>query len=86
MVIYERFGEGLRDVTIRGLVDDDYADLEAHVARLLASVPGSPDPGLVLALVDGRLLRWLATDGDTAELEALVAADLRTVTPTSETR
>ena len=35
-VIYERLGEGLRDVRIRELVDDDYADLEAHVARLLA--------------------------------------------------
>jgi DNA-binding transcriptional regulator YbjK len=83
-VIYERLGEGLRDVTIRGLVDDDYAELEAHVARLLAGLPGSPDPGLVLALVEGRLLRWLATDGDTAELDALVAADLRTLTRTSE--
>jgi DNA-binding transcriptional regulator YbjK len=83
-VIYERLGEGLRDVTIRGLVDDDYADLEAHVARLLACVPGSPDPGLVLALVEGRLLRWLATDGDMADLEALVAADLRTVMRTPE--
>ena len=75
-VVYERLGEALRDDDLRAVVRLDYADLEAHVARILAAMPGALDPALVLALVEGRLLQWLASDRALSMLVARVAADL----------
>lgn len=76
-VLYERLAEGLRDPGIRDLLKEDYADLESQVARVLAVLSRAPDPGRVLALVDGRVLRWLASEEDVADLEDLVTVDLR---------
>jgi len=41
----------------------------------------APDPGLVLALAEGRLLQWLASDRSLSTLVAAVADDLSTLTP-----
>lgn len=78
-VIYERLGEALRDDDLRAIVSRDYTDLEAHVARILSAKARAPDPGLVLALVEGRLLQWLASDRSLSTLVAAVAADLSTL-------
>lgn len=87
-VIYERLGEALRDDDLRAVVSRDYADLESHVARILAAMdPGpAPDPGLVLALAEGRLLQWLASDRPLNTLVAAVATDLATLTSVTPAR
>jgi DNA-binding transcriptional regulator YbjK len=89
-VIYERLGEALRDDDLRAVVSRDYADLESHVARILAAMdPGpapDPDPGLVLALAEGRLLQWLASDRPLNTLVAAVATDLATLTSVTPAR
>jgi DNA-binding transcriptional regulator YbjK len=79
-VIYERLGEALRDDDLRAVVSRDYADLESHVARILQAADRAPDPGLVLALAEGRLLQWLASDRPFNTLVAAVATDLATLT------
>ncbi|HYN56062.1 MAG TPA: TetR family transcriptional regulator [Motilibacterales bacterium] len=76
-LIYERLAEGVRDPIIADLIREDYADLEAQVARVLVALSPAPDPGTVLALADGRVLRWLFSEGGVADLEDLVASDLR---------
>lgn len=76
-VVYERMAEGLRDPAIRGLIREDYVELEAQVARVVAVLSPAPDPGTVLALAEGRVLRWLVSEGGVADLEDLIAADLR---------
>jgi DNA-binding transcriptional regulator YbjK len=80
-VIYERLGEALRDDDLRAVVSLDYRDLEAHVTRILAATALAPDPGLVLALAEGRLLQWLASDRPLSTLVAAVAGDLSTLKP-----
>jgi DNA-binding transcriptional regulator YbjK len=89
-VIYERLGEALRDDGLRAMVSRDYADLESHVARILcaanpAAAP-APDEGLVLALAEGRLLQWLASERPLNTLVAAVATDLATLTAFSPGR
>lgn len=80
-VIYERLGEALRDDDLRAIVSRDYSDLEAQVSRVLSATALTPDPGLVLALAEGRLLQWLASDRSMSTLVAAVAGDLSTLTP-----
>jgi len=82
-VIYERLGEALRDEDLRAIVSHDYSDLEAQVSRVLSATALVPDPGLVLALAEGRLLQWLASDRSLSTLVAAVAGDLSTLTPTT---
>jgi DNA-binding transcriptional regulator YbjK len=89
-VIYERLGEALRDDGLRAMVSRDYADLESHVARILcaanpAAAP-APEGGLVLALAEGRLLQWLASERPLNTLVASVATDLATLTAVSPAR
>lgn len=84
-VIYERLGEALRDDGLRAIVSLDYSDLETHVARILATTALAPDPGLVLALAEGRLLQWLASDRSLGTLVAAVAGDLSTLNPATST-
>lgn len=78
-VIYERLGEALRDEALRAVVSRDYTDLQEHVARILKTTPRALDPALVLALVEGRLLQWLASDRALGMLVTTVAADLSTL-------
>ena len=78
-VIYERLGEALRDDDLRAVVSRDYRDLESHVARILPAAEPAPDPGLVLALAEGRLLQWLASDRPLNTLVAALASDLATL-------
>lgn len=85
-VIYERLGEALRDDDLRAVVSRDYADLESHVARILRAMDPAPDPGLVLALAEGRLLQWLASDRRLNTLVAAVATDLTTLTSVTPAR
>ncbi|HEX7538098.1 MAG TPA: TetR family transcriptional regulator [Dermatophilaceae bacterium] len=85
-VIYERLGEALRDDDLRAVVSRDYADLESHVARILRAMDPAPDPGLVLALAEGRLLQWLASDRRLNTLVAAVATDLATLTSVTPAR
>ncbi len=85
-VIYERLGEALRDDDLRAVVSRDYADLESHVARILPVAEPAPDPGLVLALAEGRLLQWLASDRPLNTLVAAVASDLATLTSVTPER
>ena len=83
-VIYERLGEALRDDDLRAVVSRDYADLQSHVERILTAAAAAPDAGLVLALTEGRLLQWLASDRPLDTLVAAVATDLatlRSITP-----
>jgi DNA-binding transcriptional regulator YbjK len=82
-VIYERLGEALRDDELRAVVSRDYADLESHVARILTAAGPAPEAGLVLALAEGRLLQWLASDRPLNTLVAAVATDLNTLTSVS---
>jgi hypothetical protein len=72
------------------MVSRDYADLESHVARILcaanpAAAP-APEGGLVLALAEGRLLQWLASERPLNTLVASVATDLATLTAVSPAR
>lgn len=85
-VIYERLGEALRDDDLRAVVSRDYADLESHVARLLSGPAPATDAGLVLALAEGRLLQWLASDRPLNTLVAAVATDLATLTSVTPAR
>jgi len=85
-VIYERLGEALRDDELRAVVSRDYADLSSHVARILTAAAPAPDAGLVLALAEGRLLQWLASDRPLDTLVAAVAADLATLTSITPAR
>ena len=78
-VIYERLGEALRDDDLRAVVSRDYADLQSHVARILTAGAPATDAGLVLALAEGRLLQWLASDRPLDTLVAAVATDLATL-------
>lgn len=80
-VIYERLGEALRDGDLRAIVSRDYSDLEAQVSRIMSATALSTDPGLVLALAEGRLLQWLASDRSLSTLVAAVAGDLSAFTP-----
>ncbi len=57
----------------------DYADLQAHVARILTAMPGAIDPGFVLAVAEGRLLQWLASERALDALVDTLAADLATL-------
>ena len=83
-VIYERLGEALRDDDLRAIVSGDYSDLEAQVSRLLAATALALDAGLVLALAEGRLLQWLASDRSPGTLVAAVAGDLSTLTQATQ--
>jgi DNA-binding transcriptional regulator YbjK len=76
-VVYERLTEALRDEELRRIVDGDYADVDLHIRRLLGA--SAVDAEFVRAGVEGRLLRWLATDEPMRDLVDAVAADLRTV-------
>jgi len=78
---YERLGEALRQPDLRPVVDRDYADLEEHVRRVLTDHPVGGRADLVLALVEGRLLRWLATDRPLDALFVQVEADVAAVVP-----
>jgi len=78
-VIYERLGEVLRDADLRAIVSHNHSDLEAQVSRVLSATALAPDPGLVLALAEGRLLQWLASDRSLSTLVEAVAGDLFTL-------
>lgn len=84
-VIYERLGEALRDDDLRAIVSRDYSDLEEQVSRVLAATALAPHPGLVLALAEGRLLQWLASDRSPSTLVTALAGDLSTLTPAAST-